>query len=898
MDPEDINQSENPEPLEEPSEEETVISETGDDETFHNIIHLSGMYKDWFLDYASYVILERAVPHIVDGLKPVQRRILHSMKRLDDGRYNKVANIIGHSMQFHPHGDASIGDALVQLGQKNLLIDTQGNWGNLVTGDDSAAPRYIEARLSKFALEVVFNTKTTEWKLSYDGRNKEPVTLPVKFPLLLAQGAEGIAVGLASKILPHNFNEIIDAAIDYLKGKSFILYPDFPTGGLADFSRYNDGLRGGAVRIRSKISKLDKKTLVINEIPFGKTTGGLIESIIKANDKGKIKIKKIDDNTAENVEIVILLQPGVSPDKTIDALYAFTDCEISVSPNCCVIEENKPRFTGVSEILKFSVDNTVALLRKELEIQNDELNEAWHHSTLEKIFIENRIYIEIENCETFESIIETIDKGLEPFKHLLKRKVVYDDIVMLTEIRIKRISKFDSKKAYEQIRSIEEQIVQIQNYLANLIIFAIDYFKRIKTKFGKGRDRLTEIRNFDTIVASDVAVANQKLYVNRKEGFAGTSLKKDEFVCDCSDIDDVIIFMRDGTYRIMKVSEKSFVGKEIVHIGIFRQDDERTIYNLVYWQGKSGPALMKRFFVKGITRDKIYNISREKEGTKVLYISANANGEAELVKVFLKPKSKLRRLVFDLDFRKLSVKGRSSVGNMVTRHEVHKVELIKKGESTLGGRNIWFDEEVLRLNSDSRGRFIGEFHDDEKIIVFTKDGNYYLTSYDLTNHYEDEIFLIEKYDPDKVFSAVYFDGSQKYFYLKRFCIEPGDKKSLFISEEPGSKLVSISEDEFPRLELKFGGKQSDRQPESVDVSEFVGVKGVKAKGKRLSTYSIKSCNWLEPLVKEAEDEPEEINYNEEDVDFEVVDTRETAEETKSPETKLLDSLGIQMKLDI
>jgi topoisomerase-4 subunit A len=896
MEPEENKQNYYSDSPEESASQEVEIPESSDDETFHNVVHLSGMYKDWFLDYASYVILERAVPHLSDGLKPVQRRILHAMKRLDDGRYNKVANIIGHTMQYHPHGDVSIGDALIQLGQRNLLIDTQGNWGNILTGDDAAAPRYIEARLSKFALEVAFNPKTTNWKQTYDGRNKEPVTLPVKFPLLLAQGTDGIAVGLASKILPHNFNELIDASIDFLRGKDFELYPDFPTGGLADFSKYNDGLRGGQVKIRAKISKSDKKTLTINEIPFGKTTGNLIESIIKANDRQKIKIKKIDDNTAENVEIVICLQSGVSPDKTIDALYAFTDCEISVSPNSCVISENKPQFSGVKEILKYSTLNTVELLKAELLIQKKELEDAWHYSTLEQIFIEKRIYRKIEDCETYESIFETIDKGLIPYKHLLKQAIVHEDIVRLTEIKIKRISKYDSKKAEEDIKSIEEQIKQIDYHLANLIMYAIDYFKKIRAKYGKGRERRTEVRNFDTIVASDVAVANQKLYVNRKEGFAGTTLKKDEFVCDCSDIDDIIVFLRNGIYKIMKVTEKSFIGKDIVHIGIFRQDDERTIYNLVYWQGKSGPVLMKRFFVKGITRDKEYNISKEKEGSRILYLSANPNGEAELVKVFLKPKRNLRRLSFDLDFRKLIVKGRNSIGNMVTRHEVQKIVLVEQGGSTLGGRNIWFDEEVLRLNSDGRGKFLGEFFENDKILVITSDGYYYLSTFDLSNHYEDDIIFIEKFVIEKVISVVYLDGRKKLHYLKRFTVEPGDKKILFISEEPGSKFMSLSDDEFPRLELKFGGKHSNREPVVIDVSEFIGIKGIKAKGKRISNFTIKNITWLEPLVKE--EEPEEINYNGDDVEFEVIDTRETKTESQTPESKLLESFGVQMKLDI
>ena len=896
MEPEENKQNYYSDSPEESASQEVEIPESSDDETFHNVVHLSGMYKDWFLDYASYVILERAVPHLSDGLKHVQRRILHAMKRLDDGRYNKVANIIGHTMQYHTHGDVSIGDALIQLGQRNLLIDTQGNWGNILTGDDAAAPRYIEARLSKFALEVAFNPKTTNWKQTYDGRNKEPVTLPVKFPLLLAQGTDGIAVGLASKILPHNFNELIDASIDFLRGKDFELYPDFPTGGLADFSKYNDGLRGGQVKIRAKISKSDKKILTINEIPFGKTTGNLIESIIKANDRQKIKIKKIDDNTAENVEIVICLQSGVSPDKTIDALYAFTDCEISVSPNSCVISENKPQFSGVKEILKYSTLNTVELLKAELLIQKKELEDAWHYSTLEQIFIEKRIYRKIEDCETYESIFETIDKGLIPYKHLLKQAIVHEDIVRLTEIKIKRISKYDSKKAEEDIKSIEEQIKQIDYHLANLIMYAIDYFKKIRAKYGKGRERRTEVRNFDTIVASDVAVANQKLYVNRKEGFAGTTLKKDEFVCDCSDIDDIIVFLRNGIYKIMKVTEKSFIGKDIVHIGIFRQDDERTIYNLVYWQGKSGPVLMKRFFVKVITRDKEYNISKEKEGSRILYLSANPNGEAELVKVFLKPKRNLRRLSFDLDFRKLIVKGRNSIGNMVKRHEVKKIVLVEQGGSTLGGRNIWFDEEVLRLNSDGRGKFLGEFFENDKILVITSDGYYYLSTFDLSNHYEDDIIFIEKFVIEKVISVVYLDGRKKLHYLKRFTVESGDKKILFISEEPGSKFMSLSDDEFPRLELKFGGKHSNREPVVIDVSEFIGIKGIKAKGKRISNFTIKNITWLEPLVKE--EEPEEINYNGDDVEFEVIDTRETKTESHTPESKLLESFGVQMKLDI
>ncbi len=669
----------------------------------HSVTALSGMYKDWFLDYASYVILERAVPHLNDGLKPVQRRILHSMKRMDDGRFNKVANIIGHTMQFHPHGDASIGDALVQLGQKDLLVDAQGNWGNILTGDGAAAPRYIEARLSKFGLEVVFNHKTTEWKLSYDGRNKEPVTLPVKFPLLLAQGGEGIAVGLASKILPHNFNELIDASVDYLQGKDFVLYPDFPTGGFVDVSKYNDGKRGGAVKVRAKIEKVDKKELVITEIPFGKTTGTLIESIIKASEKGKIKIKKIDDNTASNVEIVIHLMPGVSPDMTIDALYAFTDCEYSISPNTCVIVDDKPSFMGVSTILKHSADKTVELLKLELEIRKAELQEEWHMSSLEKIFIEERIYRDIEEVETWEGVITTIDKGLAPFKKRLLRTVTREDIIQLTEIKIKRISKFDVKKADEHIKGLEVELEEINNHLKNIIPYAINYFRQIKKKYGKGRERKTEIRNFDTIEAAKVVANNAKLYVNYKEGFIGTGLKKDEFICDCSDIDDVIAIRKDGVYLVTKVAEKVFVGNDILYAGIFLKNDERTIYNIVYQDGKDGPLLAKRCSISGLARDKEYNLTRGTQGSKIVYMSVNPNGEAEVINVHHKPKARLKKLSFEFDFGQLGIKGKSSMGNILTRNAVHKVALKEKGLSTLGGRKIWFDDAVFMLNGDCRG---------------------------------------------------------------------------------------------------------------------------------------------------------------------------------------------------
>ena len=817
-------------------------------EELHKVMHLSGMYQDWFLDYASYVILERAVPHVNDGLKPVQRRILHSMKRLDDGRYNKVANIIGHTMQFHPHGDASIGDALVQLGQKELLIDTQGNWGNILTGDGAAAPRYIEARLSKFALEVLFNPKTTEWKPSYDGRNKEPITLPVKFPLLLAQGVEGIAVGLASKILPHNFNELIDATIKYLKNEEFELYPDFPTGGQADFLKYNDGIRGGIIKVRAKIEKIDKKSLVITELPYGKTTTTLIESIIKANEKGKIRIKKIDDNTAENVEIHIQLVPGISPDKTIDALYAFTDCEVPISPNCCVIGDDKPNFLGVSEILKRSAGNSVQLLKSELEIRMSELEADWHFSSLEKIFIEKRIYREIEECETWESIIEAIDTGLEPYKKLLRKEVLRDDIVKLTEIKIKRISKYDSFKADEHIKDIEDEIEEVNNHLSNIIPFTINYFKQIKKKYGAGKERQTEIRNFDTIVATKVVASNQKLYVDRKEGFFGTGLKKDEFVSDCSDIDDIITFRRDGTYQVTKVDEKVFVGKDIIHIDVFKKNDSRTIYNIIYRDGKSGNIMMKRCAVTGITRDKEYSISRNNGNTRILYLTVNPNGEAEVVKVFLKPKARLRNTTFEMDFSELSIKGRDAIGNILTKHSVMKITMKEKGISTLGGRKIWFDEAVLRLNADGRGKFLGEFGGHDRLLVVTRSGNFRLSTFSLENHFEDDQLFIEKFQALKVFSAVYYDGEMEYYYVKRFQFDAIEKLTPFIAEHEDSKLIKITEVEYPRFEIKFGGKNRERDKEIIEVADFIGVKSFRAKGKRLTKYQVELVQELEPVA--------------------------------------------------
>ena len=815
----------------------------------HSVTALSGMYQDWFLDYASYVILERAVPHLHDGLKPVQRRILHSMKKMDDGRFNKVANIIGHTMQFHPHGDASIGDALVQLGQKDLLVDAQGNWGNLLTGDGAAAPRYIEARLSKFALEVIFNHKTTEWKLSYDGRNSEPVTLPVKFPLLLALGGEGIAVGLASKILPHNFNELIDATIDYLLGKEFVIYPDFPTGGMVDVSKYNEGQRGGVIKVRAKIEKVDKKALIITEIPFGKTTSTLIESIIKANEKGKIKIRKIDDNTSANVEIVVHLVPGVSPDKTIDALYALTDCEYSVSPNTCVIVDDKPSFMGVSSILKHSADRTVDLLKKELEIRLSELREEWHMSSLEKIFIEKRIYHDIEECETWEAVIDAIDKGLDPFKKLLLREVTREDIIQLTEIKIKRISKFDVKKADEHIKGIETELEEVKNHLSNIIPFAINYFRQIKKKYGKGKERKTELRSFDTIEATKVVANNAKLYINYKEGFIGTGLKKDEFICDCSDIDDVIVIRKDGVYLITKVADKVFVGNDILYAQIFLKNDGRTIYNIVYQDGKDGPLLAKRCAISGLTRDKEYNLTRGTPGSKIVYLSVNPNGEAEVIKVHHKPKARLKKLMFEFDFGQMNIKGKSSMGNILTKNAVNKISLKEKGLSTLGGRKIWFDDAVFRLNVDCRGLFLGEFSADDKILVITKNGFFRIVGFDLSNHFEDNILIIEKFRPGKVYSVIYWDAEQKFYYVKRFILEESEKPQCFINEDAESKLISLTEVEYPRFEIYFGGKHKGRDNEIIEVAEFIGVKSYKAKGKRMTSYMVENIQEIEPVIK-------------------------------------------------
>ena len=811
---------------------------------------LSGMYQNWFLDYASYVILERAVPHINDGLKPVQRRILHAMKRLDDGRYNKVANIVGHTMQFHPHGNASIGDALVQLGQKDLLIDCQGNWGNVFTGDSAAAPRYIEARLSKFALEVVFNPKTTEWQASYDGRNKEPVTLPVKFPLLLAQGVEGIAVGLSSKILPHNFNEICDAAIAYLHHEDFQLYPDFQTGGAIDVSRYNDGERGGVVRVRAKITKIDNKTLCINEIPYGKTTPSLIDSILKAVEKGKIKVRKVDDNTADKVEILVHLAPGVSSDKTLDALYAFTDCEVSISPNCCVIEDKKPHFLCVSDILKKSVDNTLSLLREELNIQRNEAMETLHFASLEKIFIEERIYKDkqFEQAENMDEACKHIDERLTPYYSQFVREVTKEDILKLMEIKMARILKFNTDKADEFIAKLKKDIAQIDEHLAHIVDYTIDWYLYLKEKYGKNFPRLTEIRSFDTIVATKVAEANEKLYINREEGFIGTSLKKDEYICNCSDIDDVIIFYKDGKYKIVRVSDKLFVGKNILYVNVFKKNDKRTIYNVIYRDGKEGNYYMKRFNVTSIIRDREYDVTQGTPGSKIVYFTANPNGEAEVVKVSLRPNVRIKKLVFEKDFSTINIKGRQSMGNLLTKYEVHKIVLKQRGGSTLGGRKVWFDSDVLRLNYDGRGKYLGEFQTNESILVIFENGEFYTTDFDLNNHYENGIAYIEKFDAEKVWTAVLYDADQQNFpYLKRFTFEVTNKRQSYLGENKQNKLVLLSDEVYPRLQVVFGGNDRFREPLIVEASDFVGVKSYKAKGKRLTTYAVEEIKELDPV---------------------------------------------------
>ena len=825
-----------------------LTSETG------GVRKLTGMYKNWFLDYASYVILERAVPHVGDGLKPVQRRILHAMKVIDDGRYNKVANIVGQTMQYHPHGDASIKDALVQLGQKDLLIDCQGNWGNILTGDEAAAGRYIEARLSKFALDVVFNKKTTEWMLSYDGRKEEPVTLPIKFPLLLAQGSDGIAVGLASKILPHNFVELINAAIAHLQGRDFQLYPDFPTGGMADVSRYNDGLRGGTVKVRAKISKIDKRTLAITEIPYTTTTESIKDSIIKANDKGKIKIKKVDDNTADRVEIVIQVSPDESSDKTIDALYAFTDCEVSIAPNACLIWEDKPHFLGVSEILRRSAEHTKWLLGRELEIRLGELNEAWHAASLERIFIENKLYQLIEGSKSREEAYAAVDKGLEPFKKLLRREVTLSDVQRLTELKFIRISRYDSDKADNEIRQIEEDIAQTQHHLAHLTDYTIAYYERIRDKYGKGRERRTELREFDSIEATKVAVTNAKLYVDRVEGFfgIGKSMKDSEFVCDCSDIDDVIVFTKDGRYVITKVSDKAFFDKNIYYIGVFKRNDERTIYNVLYRDGKNGPILMKRCAIKGITRDKEYDITKGTPRSEILYMTVNPNGEAEVLKVYFKPRPRLKKVIVDLDFSTLAIKGRQSQGNLFSRYGIHKIVMKERGTSTLGSQEIWFDDDVHRLNTEGRGYALGAFKGEDKLLVWTP-RTYYITGYDLQQHFPDDTVLVERYRPERVYAVCYFDREQNYYYLKRFPIESSDKTQFFLDEEGTGDFVCRTGRAGAQLEVTYAGAQASRPAERIEVDGFVGVKSHRAKGKRVTTFEVASLHFVEP--EEPEEEP-------------------------------------------
>ena len=835
-----------------------------DEDGSDTITKVTGMYKDWFLDYASYVILERAVPAIEDGFKPVQRRIMHSLKELDDGRYNKVANVVGHTMQYHPHGDQSIGDAMVQIGQRELLIDCQGNWGNILTGDSAAASRYIEARLSKFALEVLYSPKITDWGVSYDGRRAEPNNLPVKFPLLLASGAEGIAVGLSTKVLPHNFNELIDASIKILKGKPFQLFPDFQTAGIADVSNYNDGLRGGRVRVRAKIGQLDKNTLVITQIPFSTNTTTLIDSILKANEKGKIKIKKIEDNTAADVEILIHLFPGVSPDKTIDALFAFTACETSVAPLGCVIEDNKPLFIGVSEMLKISTNRTVQLLKSELEIQLSELEEQWHFASLERIFIEQKVYRLIEEETTKEGVISAIDEGLKPHIKHLKRAITEEDILRLTEIRIMRISKFDSNKAQDKIEALEGDIEQVKHDLANLIDFAIAFFTRLKEKYGKGRERQTELRIFDDIEATKVVLRNTKLYVNKEEGFVGTSLKKDEYVTDCSDIDDVIVFLRDGKMMITKVDAKTFVGKDIIHIAIFDRSDKRTIYNMIYRDGKSGPSYIKRFNVSGVTRDKPYDLTNETPGSQVLYFSCNPNGEAEVITILLRQVGSVKKLKFDIDFAKLAIKGRTSKGNIVTKYPIKKIELKEKGISTLLPRKVWFDDTVQRLNVDGRGELLGEFRPSDKILIIQQSGKLKVITPELSTHFEEDMVVLEKWIPKKPISAIYYDGEKERYFIKRFLVELENKEEFFITEHPNSQLEIVSTDYRPVAELIFNkikGIQKDNM--TVDIESFIAVKGFKALGNQLTTDKVKQVNLLESLPYEAPEEviPEEIEVD-------------------------------------
>jgi topoisomerase-4 subunit A len=829
------------------------------------LVKVTGMYKDWFLDYASYVILERAVPSIYDGLKPVQRRILHSMKDLDDGRYNKVANIVGHTMQYHPHGDASIADAMVQIGQKDLLIDTQGNWGNILTGDRAAASRYIEARLSKFALEVVFSPKITDWQLSYDGRKKEPVQLPVKFPLLLAQGAEGIAVGLSTKILPHNFVELLNASIQHLKGKKIKLYPDFLTGGIIDIQGYNDGKRGGKVRVRAKINQLDKNTLVINEIPYGTTTSSLIDNILKANEKGKIKIKKIEDNTAAEVEIIIHLPPAISPDKTIDALYAFTDCETSISPLGCVIIDNKPHFIGVSEMLARSTDHTLELLKKELELQLQELENQWHHASLERIFIENRIYRDIEEQDTWEGVLEAIKTGLEPHISILKRPVIEEDLLKLTEIRIKRISKFDIDKAQQKIEALEGDIAEVKNHLAHLVDYAINYFKHLIKTYGNGRERISEIRIFDDVDAKKVVVRNQKLYVNREEGFIGTSLRKDEYLCDCADIDDIIIFTKEGKMQVVKVDSKVFVGKDIIHASVFKKNDTRTIYNMIYRDGNRGNSYIKRFAVKGVTREKVYDLTQGTAGSSVLYFTANPNGEAEVVNILLRNTGNVKKLKWDLDFADLQIKGRAVRGNTVTKYSILRVELKEKGVSTLKPRKIWFDETINRLNTDERGTLLGAFRGEDKILVVNQGGDAKVVIPDLSLHFDESMILIEKWIPNKPITAVYFDNEKERYFIKRFLIESEVKEDSFI--KPEGELIFLNTNWRPLLQVEFVKPRDKKSlpPLEINAEEFIAVKGFKALGNQLTQDKIKKIELKEALAYDEEENIlEEIEVNEEE----------------------------------
>ncbi len=854
-------------------ENDDIINDPIDNQ--ETITRVTGMFKDWFLDYASYVILERAVPAIEDGFKPVQRRILHSMKDLDDGRYNKVANIVGHTMQYHPHGDASIADAMVQIGQKDLLIDAQGNWGNVLTGDRAAASRYIEARLSKFALDVVFNPKITEWQASYDGRRKEPINLPVMFPLLLAQGAEGIAVGLSTKVLPHNFIELIEGSIKHLQGKRFTILPDFATGGVADFNNYNDGLRGGRVRCRAKISQLNKNTLVITEVPYGTTTSSLIDSILKANEKSKIRIKKIEDNTAAEVEILVHLPAGISPDKTIDALFAFTSCETSISPLGCVIEDNKPLFIGVTEMLKRSTDHTVDLLKQELEIKLGEFEEQWHFASLERIFIQNRIYRDIEEEETWPGVINAIDKGLQPHIKHLKRPITEEDITRLTEIRIKRISKFDIDKAQQKIDALEDQIAETKGFLANLIAYAIAYFKRLKSEYGEGKERKTEIKTFGDVDATKVIIRNTKLYVNREEGFVGTGLKRDEYVCDCSDIDDLIVFTQDGKLMITKVGTKTFIGKGIIHVAVFKKKDKRTIYNMIYKDGKGGPSYIKRFAVTGVTRDKEYDLTNGNANSNVLYFSANPNGEGEVVSVLLRQVGSVKKLKWDIDFADIIIKGRVSKGNLVTKHAVKRIELKEKGVSTLKPRKIWFDDTIQRLNVDGRGELVGEFRGEDRILVITQSGIAKTIIPEITAHFEEDMIVLEKWVPNKPLSAIYFDGAKEKYYVKRFMIENENREDVFISDHASSTLELVSTDWRPVVKLSFAKDRGKarREDQTIDIEQFISVKGVSALGNQLTKLKINQIDLMEPLPFE---EPKETPADDiQVVDEEIITKTET-----------------------